>query len=182
MKTPKLLSRKIIFKGKFFNVILNKVKLPNKKIAYWHGIDWTHDSVVIVPIDDNNNVYFSKEWRYAWKRKIIMLPSGGVKPNAKEAENIKQVHNELREEVGLDARKIEKLITALRGAKTRHIIHIYLATDLFKSYKKPDNDEFIEVVKMPLNKALESFLSEKIETLDDTILALILAKEKLRVK
>lgn len=182
MKTPKLISRKTVFRGEFFDVFSDKLKLPNGKIAYWNAIDWTHDSVSIVALDDRNNVYFSREWRNAWKKKIMIIPAGGVKKNSNEKDNIKQARNELREEIGFDAKKFVKLATVLNSAKMRNIIHIYLATGLFKSPKEADPDEVIEVVKMPFKKAYEMFLTGKEKTTGYTMLALILAKEKLKVK
>jgi len=182
MKAPKLISRKNVFKGKFFDVFSDKVKLPNGKIAYWDAIDWTQDSVAIVAVDDRNNVYFSKEWRSAWKKEIMIIPAGGVEKNAKEKDNVKQARNELREEIGFDAKKFVKLATLLNSVRMRNIVHIYLATGLFKSPKEADSYELIEVVKMPLKKAYEMFLTGKEKTTGYTMLALILAKEKLKVK
>jgi ADP-ribose pyrophosphatase len=182
MKTPKLISRKNAFKGEFFDVFSDKVKLPNGKIVYWNAIDWTQDSVAIVAVDDRNNVYFSKEWRSAWKKEIMIIPAGGVEKNAKEKDNVKQARNELREEIGFDAKKFVKLATVLNSVRIRNIVHIYLATGLFKSTKEADPDEVIEIVKMPLKKAYEMFLTGKEKTTGYTILALILAKEKLKVK
>jgi len=182
MKTPKLISRKTVFKGKFFDVFSDKVKLPNGKIVNWHAVDWTQDSVAVIAVDNKNNVYFSREWRNAWKKKIMIIPSGGVRKNANEKDNIKQARNELREEIGFGAKKFVKLATLLNSARMRNIVHIYLATGLFKSPKEADFDEVIEIVKMPLKKAYEMFLTGKEKTTGYTMLALILAKEKLKVK
>lgn len=182
MKTPRLVSRKNVFRGSFFNVYSDKVKLPNGKIVYWNAIDWTRDSVSVVAIDDKNNVYFSKEWRSAWKKKIIIIPAGAVKKNASERENLEQARNELREEIGFDAKKFVKLATVLNSARIRNKVHIYLANGLYKSPKKPDTDEIIEIVKMPFKKAYKMFLNGKEETTGYTILSLILAKEKLKMK
>ncbi len=135
-----------------------------------------------MPIDDKNNIYFSSEWRNAWKKKITIIPAGGVKLNATERENIKQARNELREEIGFDAKKIEKLVTILDGGKVKHKLHIYLATGLFKSPKKKDPEEVIEVVKMPFKKAYKMFLTGKEKTTGYTLLGMTLAKEKLKIK
>jgi hypothetical protein len=70
----------------------------------------------------------------------------------------------------------------MHGLKIRHKVHIYLATGLFKSPKEPDPDEFVEVVKMPVRKAYKLFVSGKVETTGYTILGIILAMKKLRVK
>jgi ADP-ribose pyrophosphatase len=112
----------------------------------------------------------------------MIIPAGGVRKNAKEKENIKQARNELREEIGFDAKKFVKLATVLNSARMRNVVHIYLATGLFKSPKEADSDEIIEVVKTPFKKAYEMFLTGKEKTTGYTMLALILAKEKLKVK
>ena len=182
MKIPKLISRKIVFKGEFFDVFLDKVKLPNGKFVNWNSVDWTHDSVSIVAVDDKNNIYFSKEWRPSWKKKIIILPAGGVKKNASEKDNIIQARNELREEIGFDAKRFVKLLTILNSARMRNRIHIYLAKGLFKSPKRADADEVLEIVKMPIKKAYESIISGKMETTGYTMLGIILAMNKLKVK
>jgi ADP-ribose pyrophosphatase len=182
MKTPKLISRKNVFKGSFFNVYFDKVKLPNGKTVCWNAIDWNGDAVSIIAVDNKKNVYFSKEWRNAWKKKITIIPAGAVKKNASERENLEQARNELREEIGFDAKKFVKLLTVLNSARMRNRVHMYLATGLYKSPKKPDDDEIIEVVKIPFKKAYKMFLSGKEETTGYTILSLILAKEKLKMK
>jgi ADP-ribose pyrophosphatase len=181
MKNPKILSEDIKFKGNFFYIASNKVKLNNKKIVNWDFIDFIDDSVSIVAIDDKENIYLSSEWRNAWNKRIISTPVGHVKKGMCEKDNIKQARNELREEVGFDAKRIEKLVTIMHGLKIRHKVHIYLATGLFKSPKEPDPDEFVEVVKMPFEKALKMFLTGKEETTGYTILGMLLAK-KLKVK
>jgi len=182
MRLPKVLSEKTKCKTGYLKIISTNIKLPNKRIVNWNTIVWNHDSVAVVAIDDKNNIYFSREWRSAWKKKITILPAGGVKLNATERERIKQARNELREEIGFDAKKIEKIATILHAAKIKHKIFIYLATGLFKSPKKSDPEEIIEVVKMPFKKAYKMFLTGKKETTGYTLLGMTLAKEKLKIK
>ena len=182
MKTPKLISSKIAFRGKNFNVRVDRIKLPNGRIANWDSVNWNNDSVIAVAVDEKNNVYFSKEWRSAWKKEITIVPSGSVRKNAGESESIRQVRNELREEIKFDARKIEKLVTILSSSKMNSRIHIYLATDLVRSPKKADPEEVIKAVRMPIKKAYKLFLTGKMETTSYTILGIILAMNKLGVR
>lgn len=174
---PKVLSRKTKYKG-FVDILSAKVKLPNGFVFNEEFIQVKNDSVIIVPLDNENNIYLLREWRPAWQRKIITLP-GGVLERERE---IEQARNELREEVGFDAKKIEKLITVLVGSKIKRKAHIYLARNLFKSSKEKGEDEVIDVIKMPIKEACKLFLSGKEQTDSYTILGIILAMNKLRVK
>jgi ADP-ribose pyrophosphatase len=182
MKSPKIISKKMIFKSKFIKVFSAKIKLPNEKIVNWNYNMWCNEGVAVVPIDDKNNIYLSKEWRPAWQKKIVVIPAGGVKINVSEKEGIKQARNELREEIGLDAKKIEKLVTLLYGTRIKGKIHVYLATGLFKSFKRRDSDEIIEIIRMPFKRAYKMFLTGKEKTTGYTLLGMSLAKEKLKIR
>jgi 8-oxo-dGTP pyrophosphatase MutT (NUDIX family) len=181
MKTPKILSRETKFKGQWLEVIGEKVQLSNGKIVEWET-PVSNDVVFIVALDDKNNIYLSEEWRVAWEKDILTVPAGGVNNNVTEEERIQQARNELREEVGFDCKKIEKIGTFLASARTRRKYHLYLAKDLFESPKDKDPDEIIKVVKMPFSKALDLFLSGKRETTNCTMLSLLLARDKLGLK
>ncbi len=181
MKHPKILSQKTKFKGKWLEVISQKIQLPNGETVEWET-PISIDAVLVVALGDNNNIYLSEEWRSAWKKNILTVPGGVVNHNATEQERIQQARNELREEVGLDCKNIEKLGTFLLSPRIRGRRHLYLATGLFKSPKKRDPGEIIKIVKMPFSKAFNLFLSGKRETTSYTMLSLILAKNKLGIK
>lgn len=181
MTTPKILSRETKFKGKWLEVIGEKIQLSNGKIVEWET-PISHDVVAIVVLDDKNNIYLSEEWRSAWEKDILTVPAGGVDDNATEEGRIQQARNELREEIGLDCKKIEKIGIFLASARTRRKYHLYLTKDLFESPKDKDPDEIVNVVKMPFSKALDLFLSGKRETTNCTMLSLLLTRDKLRLK
>jgi ADP-ribose pyrophosphatase len=175
---PKIISKKISYNASFFNVISTKLKFPNNLVKTEDFIDVKSNSAMIIAVDDKSNIYLSKEWRPAWRRRIIAIPGGNIKGK----DIVKNARRELREEIGFDARKIKKLITVLLGSKIKRKINIYLATGLFESPKKPDADELIDVVKMPIKRACKMFLSGKELTTAYTILGIILAMKKLKVK
>lgn len=175
---PKIISEKIVYESDLTKVFVTEIELPDGKKVEW---DWVDNSnvVAIIPIDEKGNIYLCKEWRPAWKADIIQIPAGGC--DAKdEAGRLKQVHNELREEIGMDARKIEKLITYYGGGRMNFIISVYLAQDLFVSKKDPDVGEIIEVIKMPFDEAYERFIKKGEPTLGSTVIGLLMAKDRLR--
>jgi len=174
---PKIVSKKVEYECSWLKIEKVKFKLPTGKIVKWERI-LSSDGVAIVAIDKQKNIYLTKEWRVAWEKEILELPAGQCEGKT-EKEILEQARKELREEVGLDAKKWEKLVTCYHEARRRMKVHIYLATNLFKSRKFREGAEIIEVVKMPLQKAYKLFLSGKEPTTTYTLLGIVLAKEKL---
>jgi len=176
---PKILSKKVKYKGIWPKIEGLRIKLSTGKIVNWERIV-AKDAIAIVAIDNRNNIYLSKEWRVAWEREILQIPSGECKGET-EKQILKQAQNELREEVGFDAKKWERLVTCFLSSRQRTRIHIILAQDLFESKKEREDSEIIEVVKMPFQKAYKLFLCGKEPTTTYTILGMALAKEKLKL-
>ncbi|TAL48399.1 NUDIX hydrolase [archaeon] len=175
-----VLSEKTMYKSDWMQVILAEVKLSEKQTVKWDYIK-TNGFIAIVAVDDKNNVYLVKEWRVAWKDYITQIPAGTCYDTTEEY-RIEQVHNELREEIGMDARKVEKLLGPVpMSARENNAIHVYLATDLFESKKEADADEAIEVIKMPFLEAHKLLRSGKIMTTSYTMLGIDAAKERLGI-
>lgn len=175
----KIISKKIKYKGSWANMEVAKIKLPTGNIVEWESII-TSDAVAIVAVDKDKNIYLSKEWRVAWGKELLQIPAGMCGGKTGKA-FLKQARNELREEIGFDAKKWEKLISFSFSGRQNTIFHIFLAQDLYKSPKKPDENEIIEVVKMPFKKACDIFLSGKILTTSYTLIGIALTKNKLKL-
>ena len=126
--TPKIISEKVLYKSNLSEVISAKVKLGNGKIVEWDYFG-NVDVVAVLPIDKDGNVYLVSEWRPAFRKDIIQIPAGHC-PAKTEAGRLKQAHNELREETGLDAKKLKKLLVYAPGARMNYRLHLYLAQDL----------------------------------------------------
>ena len=169
---PKIISEKVLYKSNLSEVISAKVKLRNGKIVEWDYFG-NADVVAVLPMDSNGNVYLVKEWRPAWRKDLIQIPAGHCLYKT-EAGRLKQVHNELREETGMDAKKINKLVSFAPSARMNYKLHLYLALDLFPSQKAPDEDEFIEVIKLPFKKAYKMFVQDWNLTTSSTITALLI--------
>ena len=180
MDSPEITNEKIKYKGRNITIKSHEIKFPNGKTDEWETPDSNFDVVTVVAFD-GENVLLSKEWRAYCADYVTMNAAGAIDKNASEEQRLQQARNELQEELGVDAKNVEKLITTYGSARTRIRHDIYLATDLFESKLPGDEHEYIEVVKMPFNEALEMFLSEKEETNSYTILGLLLAKKKLNL-
>lgn len=175
MKKPKIISKKVIYKSGLSEVISAKVRLPNSKVVEWDYFA-NADVVAILPLDKQGNVYLCQEWRPAFRKDLIQVPAGHCLGRSEKA-RLQQVHNELREETGMDAKKVTKLISYAPSARIKYLLHLYLAQDLFPSQKSPDEDEFIKVLKMSFNRAYQMFVEDDKLTTGSTKMALIMCKD-----
>ena len=174
-----ILEKKSLLKSGRIEVISAKAKLANGNLVEYSYTKFPV-TVSIVPVDKEGNVYLVREWRIAWERQILQLPAG-VCEDGKEEENPSiRARKELEEETGVSAGKLEKLVSAGVSANSNGMHHIFLATDLKETGRNLDENEIIEVVKMPIGKALKMFIDGELTTAY-TILGLSLAKEKLKL-
>lgn len=176
MRAPKVISKKVKYIGKWLNIVGVNVLVDGKK-HYWEYTDGG-DGVSVVPVD-GKNVYLVKEYRVPLGRYITQIPAGGCYAKNERGRRA-QARNELREEVGKDAGKIEKLATVISSGRSTTLFHVYLATGLFDSPKKADDGENVEVIKMPIRKAYKRFLSGEL-TPSYSLLGLGLAMRRLRI-
>ncbi len=174
MSKSKVISEKVVYKSDLSTVVSAKIKLENGKEVEWDYLT-NEDVVSVLPIDKEGNVYLVSEWRPAWRQDIIQIPAGHC-PYKNASGILKQAHNELREETGMDSKDIKKLISYAASARIKYKVHLFLAQDLFPSYKSPDEDELIKIVKMPFKKAYKLFVEDNKLTTSSTILALAMAK------
>ena len=172
----KVLNRKTKYKGEWMDVVGIDLMIQGKKY-YWEYIKGG-DAVIIVPVI-GKDVYLVREYREPWKKYVVNPPSGYC-PYKTEKGRLKQARNELREEIGMDAKKIVKIGEAIISSRMLSTHHLYLATGLFASPKKPDDGEVLETIKMPIKKAYKRFLKGETTTAS-SLLAIKLAMDKLKI-
>jgi len=149
----KVYKEKNIYKGKAISFRVDSVVLPNNKIAVREFIDHP-GAVAVLPVDGDGNIIFVTQYRYPIKKITYEIPAG--KLNYKKDNYLKRAKAELKEETGYIARKMTYLIDFWpTPAFSNEILKIYLATDLISGKSKPDDDEFLNVVKINDSKALE---------------------------
>ena len=169
------LKSEVVFQGRFLDVRRDVVELPNGKTTTREWINHP-GAVVILPILPDGLIGLIRQYRYAAQGEFIELPAGkldsGEKPLACEA-------RELKEEIGYKAGKLTFLaqIHPAIGFSNEKM-WMYLAEDLEKYENKLDQDEFLELLPTPLEKALDWIWSGKITDVK-TIIGLLWAKRLL---
>jgi 8-oxo-dGTP pyrophosphatase MutT (NUDIX family) len=179
LKRAKVLSAKLDHEYDWMRIYKSKIALRDGKTVYWYTPRMA-DFVVVVPIK-GRDVYLVKEWRIAWNAHLVIPPAGTLGWGTTERQRRTQARNELREEIGFDAKSIKKLGQFRFSSRIHATCHVYQATGLFKHPKARDEGEYIEVVKIPLTSAYEKFLSGELPTTSYGIAALTLAKEKANI-
>ena len=112
------------------------------------------------------------------ERVLLEIPAG--KLDYKGEDRLEAARRELREETGLQARNwthLNDLLTTVGFCD--ECIGIYLARELSTGDSDPDEDEFLNVVKMPFAEAVELVYRNEI-TDAKTVCALMMAQRYLR--
>jgi ADP-ribose pyrophosphatase len=162
----------IKYQGRVFDVRQDHVRLPNGTKARLDIVDHP-PAVVLVPILEDDQIIFIRQYRHAAAKTILELPAG-VLEIGEEPEFC--ALRELREETGMSAGSIQKIggIFLAPGYSTEYL-HIFLASELKPDPLPADKDEFIEVDPKTITQAYSMAEAGTIEDAK-TLAALLLAR------
>lgn len=161
-----------VFDGLILHVDHLTNRLPNGKLAQREVARHIGASAVL-PVDRDGMVYFVRQFRAPVDRVLLEIPAG--KLDSKDEDRLEAAQRELREETGLCAARwthLTDLLTTVGFCDER--ISIYLARDLTSGDCHPDEDEFLNVVKIPLQEAVSMVMRGEI-TDSKTVVALLMA-------
>lgn len=174
--SEKKISGEKVFSGKVIDLSVDKAELEDGKIVTRELI--THPGgVCVVPINENGEVYMVKQFRYPFQKVLLEIPAGKLEKG--EDHRLCGIR-ELKEEIGAQAGVFEYLGCLYPTvAYDTEIIHMYLAKELTFGEQDLDEGEFIDVVKMPFEKAVEMVMNNEIP---DAKTQLALLKAKMMMK
>jgi len=127
-----------------------------------------------LPLFDDGTVALVRQWRYPLGRYSLEIAAGRIEPGHSPEDT---AGRELEEELGYRARELRKIgefFVAPGYCEER--LFVYLATGLEASEQKLDDDEEIEVVRMPFAEALDRVHSGEIDDAKSIITILLAAK------
>lgn len=133
------------YQGRAVGFRTDRIRLPNGRPAQREYL--THPGAVgILAFETPQKILLVKQHRYPVDEFTYEIPAGklakGEKPEV-------CIHRELEEETGYRARRIKKMLSFWpTAAFSDEVIHLYLATDLVATKAHPDDDEFIELVRV----------------------------------
>ena len=144
------ISSQIIFKG-IVGVKFDTVKLINGHTATRLYLDHQGASAVL-PVEDGY-VYLVQQYRYAVGQVTWEIPAGKREKNQTFAQCARA---ELKQETGMTAQRLKKvLMFHPSNAFSSEELHLFVATGLTRGKDSPDEDEFINLKKFPLQTAYQ---------------------------
>jgi ADP-ribose pyrophosphatase len=163
-RKAKLVSSKLSYKGKVFNVYTDTVIEPgghrNTRDVIRHS-----GSVVILAVDEAKNpadpeVILERQYRHAAGQFLIELPAGRRDPGEAPLAAAKR---EMIEETGYRAKKWTMMLRYFASPGfLGEWMQIYLARDIRPGEAAPELDEQIEVLRVPLSEAMKMVAGGKI--------------------
>ena len=167
---PKILNSQKVFEGRVFKVTVDTISEGD--LTYQREVVHHTGSAVIVPVHDDGTVSLVRQYRHPAVRYLLEVPAGtlneGERPEVGAA-------RELEEELGLIAERLEKLSEFfVSPGFLEEKMWVYLATGLSEGKRQPDEDEVLDIVRLPFGDALEMITSGEIQDAK-TIIGLILA-------
>ena len=141
-----------IFDGKILSLRVDTVELPDKKYSKREIVE--HDpSVSVVATDNDGNILLVKQYRKPVEKVIYEIPAGSIEIGENPREG---AIRELKEETGYVAKDVEYIseFYSTPGFCTEKM-YVFFATEIEECDQEPDEDEFIEVEKVSLDKAIK---------------------------
>jgi ADP-ribose pyrophosphatase len=173
---PEVLSSEEVYAGKLIQVVRDTVREGDK--TYVREVVRHPGGAAVVPFFDDGTVTFVSQYRHPTLRYVLELPAGKLDPGERPAETAAR---ELEEELGIVAGRMEQLsefYTTPGFCAER--LWVFLATDLRETARRHEEDEIIEVVRLPFARALDMVASGEIDDAK-TIIGLLLAARRLGI-
>jgi len=173
-QTPEFIDSKKVFSGRVFNVSVDTVREADR--TYIREVVHHPGSAVILPAFDDGTIALVKQYRHPAVKYLLELPAGTL--NDQEPPEVGAAR-ELEEELGVVAGNLEKLSEFfVSPGFCEEKMWLYLATDLKETTQRLEDDEFLEVVRLPVDRALQMITDGEIEDAK-TIIGLLLAASRL---
>jgi ADP-ribose pyrophosphatase len=144
-------SSQTVFEGRVFKLRQDWVRYPDGRRVLLDIVDH-NGAVTILPVDDEGQIWFIRQYRHAAGKELLELPAGVAESD--EAVETSALR-ELREEIGMGAEHLEKIggFYLAPGYSTEYM-HVFLATGLYPAPLPGDETELLSVEKIPARQAL----------------------------
>ena len=156
----KTLTSEVLFEGRVVTLTKDTALLENGKTATREVVHH-HGGACIVPYFEDGTICMVRQFRYALGEEIWELPAGKLEPGEDPFESAKR---ELSEECGLSADNyIDLGVVYPTVGYDSEKIYLWAATGLHKGGQHLDAGEFLDVVRMPFEEALQKVLHGEIK-------------------
>jgi ADP-ribose diphosphatase len=175
-EAPELIGSEEIFSGRIFDVTVDTVREGGK--TYKREIVHHPGSAAIVAVYDDMSVALVRQYRHAVVRYLLEIPAGTLSSPEPPEEGAAR---ELEEELGVVAGRMEKLSEFfVSPGFVEEKMWVYLATDLTETAQRLEEDELLDIVRVPFTRALEMIADGELEDAK-TIIGLTMAAARLGI-
>ena len=150
----------LVYDGKVVHLYVDRITLPDGQPSireYVHHVG----AVAVIPLTDKGEVICVRQYRYAHRQMMLEIPAG--KLDSPEEDPTSAALRELREETGVCCDRLTPFgIYRSTPAILDERIYLYLAEGLHYGETDPDEDEFLEVIRLPLETLVDMVMSGEI--------------------
>ena len=146
------------FANDYFKVYEDSVVQPDGKNGKYATIEFV-PGVSVLAIDENEDVYLTKQFRYVAGRETLEVVAGGIENETP----MRAAKRELKEELGIRAKEFTKLgKIRLDNSIIDSETTLYIARNLSFGKSDPDAEEELKRVKISFREAIEKVRSGEI--------------------
>lgn len=164
-----------LYDGRVVSLRVDDVALPGGRTAHREIVEH-RGAVAVVPVA-GGDVLLVRQYRLAAGGSLLEIPAGTLEPDEQPEQAL---HRELAEEIGMRATHLTRLAAFYPSPGfLTEVVHLYLATGLRRHRGQAEEDENLEVVRVPLPQART--MVERGEIRDaKSIIGLLMAASRLR--
>ena len=156
----KMVSSELIFDGRVVHLYCDEVALPDGKTSVREYVKHI-GAVCIVPVTDEGEIVCVRQYRYAISRSFLEIPAG--KLDSPDEDRREAALRELREETGATCKSLEFIGDFYSSpALLDERISKYLARGLEFGETDFDDDEYIEIEKIPVDELVRMICAGEI--------------------
>lgn len=171
-QAPAVLSSEQVFKGRVVELLVDTVREGEK--TYRREVVRHPGGACAVALFDDGTLALVKQYRHPPARFVLELPAGKLEPG--ETPEV-CARRELEEEVGVTAGRFQPLAEFFTTPGfCSEKLWVFLATDLRETMRSHEDDEIIEVIRIPLSTAQMMIATGEIDDAK-TIIGILLAAQ-----
>ena len=165
------IATRTVFQGRILDVRVDTIRLLNGRETTREVVEHA-PSICVVPVDEDDNVLLVRQYRKPTESFLLEVPAGGIEEGEEPEVSARR---ELQEEIKHTASELTELTAFwLAPGYCSEYMYVYLAKGLTPAVLDSDEDEFIEVVRVPMAEIPEQIANGAIRDAKSTA-ALLLA-------